>query len=595
MTVEISIANVGGIRNGQSTIESGLNVVRGANWKGKTSFIHAVESALGIPVSITEGSDSGSVTLSGDGLDANVEITQTNGTPAITGTPILETKSAQAKARLYACLDELNPIRQAIRTGENLESVLTRPLDLENIDERIGELKSERDQIDSEIAKAENSKNAIPQVKERIVTLESQIAEHKSRLEELEAGEGEGVSDKRDELSQVRSKRNRLQSEINRLNRSIDRYKGKIEEYESELQSISVEDIDVDYGDIEAKKEELDEIRSDIKVLESLFTANNLVLEENSLGLISDVEHGLDTDAFQCWICGGETTRQEVESNITQLQEKLQVRRSKLNDIKGELNALETEYEQHQQQQKRKQVLEEDIQDLERELADKKQTLADRDATVADLETRINSLSADVDESVEEITDIESELKFRQTELEEAEEELEQHQRSAYQLDQLEDQREEIREELTELRDRKSSIKAEMRETFQETIQKIINDFETGFESARLTSNFKLVVARNGHEANLEALSEGELEILGFVAALAGYEAFDVSETVPFLLLDGLEALSDDNLHQIVTYFENRAEYLLITAHPEHANFSGHQIDPTEWKTVSNSVMAGLN
>ena len=590
MTAEVTIENIGGIRSGRATLERGLNVVRGANWQGKSSFVHGLESALGIPGSVTEGAEAGRVTVEGEDLAASVEVLPRG---VVEGTPLLESEAERTKARLYACLGETNPVREAVRAGENLESVLTRPLDLENLDRRIGELKSERDRIDTQISKAENSKQKIPQLKERIETLEGQIDVYESRLADMEGDAGEGMTEQRERLSQARSERNQRQSEIDRLERSIERYEERIDEKEAELDSMTVTETDVEYADIEDKKAELDEIRSDIKVLESLFTANNLLLEENGLELLTDVDHGVETDDFACWICGSQTTRTAVEEHIDALRETLQVHRSKLNEKKGELNEMETEYERQQQQQNRKQVLEEDLQELRRELQNKRERLADREAELADLEATIDSLSEAVDESVEEITDVESELKFRQSELEEARDELEKHQRSAYQLEQLETQREELREELAELRDRKSSIKQSMRETFHETMGEIVQAFETGFESARLTPNFDLVVARNGREADLEALSEGELEVLGFVAALAGYEAFDVDESVPFLLLDGLEALSDRNLHNLVGYFEDRATYLVVTAHPEHTDFAAHEIDPTTWDTVTRRATEG--
>ncbi|MFB6110111.1 MAG: archaea-specific SMC-related protein [Halodesulfurarchaeum sp.] len=586
MTVDITIKNIGGIRDGEATLEPGLNVVQGANWQGKTSFIQALESAMGIATTVTEGASSGAVELGGD-LTASVEVLDRDGSTVVEGSPLLESDADLTKARLYACLGENNPIREAVRAGENLESVLTRPLDLEDIDRRIGELKSERDRIDTEISKAENSKQKIPQLKERIETLQDQIQEYESRLSDLEGESADAVTEKRERLSRARSERNQLESEIERLERSIERYEEKIEEKRDELDSISVAETDVEYADIEAKKSRIDEIRSDITVLESLFTANNLLLEEDGLELLTDVDHGVDTGTISCWICGSETTRSIVEDHLESLRETLQVHRSKLSDEKSELNEMETEYERQQQQERRKRVLEEDIQELQRELETKRERLADRNDELADLEATISSLSESVDESVEAITDVESELKFRRSELEEAEDELEKHQRSAYQLDQLESQREEIREELAELRDRKSSIKQSMRDTFYETMQEVVRVFETGFESARLTADFELVVARSGQEANLDALSEGELEVLGFIAALAGYEAFDVEQTVPFLLLDGLESLSDENLHNLVEYFDGRTEYLLATAHPEHTDFSANRIDPTEWETVA--------
>jgi hypothetical protein len=111
----------------------------------------------------------------------------------------------------------------------------------------------------------------------------------------------------------------------------------------------------------------------------------------------------------------------------------------------------------------------------------------------------------------------------------------------------------------------------------------VLSRFDAGFEAARLTPDFELVVARDGQEASLEALSEGELELLGFVAALAGYEAFDVAGTVPVMLVDGVGGLDDDNHQTLVEYLQERTEYLVFTAYPEYTAFEGSEIDPGEW------------
>lgn len=587
MSLAVTIEHIGGIRGASAELHPGLNVIRGTNWQGKSSFVEAIETGLGVPGSVTEGAAEGHVTMQGEDVDIDVTLRVEDGTPRLSGTPLLDTEYDRTRAELYACLDERNPVRRAVRNGENLEEVLSRPLDFENIDERITELKREREEIDAEREKAEEAKKGIPNLTERIETLERQIEEREARLDELDADTEAGISETRDALSQARSERDQLESRIERLNRSIERYTEQIETKRSELEEITVEESDVSQERLAELRGDLDRLRSDIKILESLHQANSLVLEENRLDLVAEVERGLDTDAITCWVCGAETTREDVSDYVGDLRKVLQERRATLDRRQDEVEALEAELEQRQQAERRKRTLEADIQDLESELADRVETREELEAELETTEARVEDLAASVDESVEELTDIESEIKFRKAELEDAQDELEQLRKRASQLEHLQEQRETVTAELNRLRDRKSEIKRRTRESFHETMQDIVDRFETGFETARLTPNFDIVVARDGHEASLDALSEGELELLGFVAAVAGYEAFDVAETVPFLLIDGVEGLADENLHRLVEYFSDRATFLVVTAHPEHTGFEGQEIDPGDWDVVS--------
>ena len=115
---------------------------------------------------------------------------------------------------------------------------------------------------------------------------------------------------------------------------------------------------------------------------------------------------------------------------------------------------------------------------------------------------------------------------------------------------------------------------------------------ELGFETARLTGTFELVVARDGRESRLEALSEGERELLGIIVAVAGYRTFDVAERVPVILLDGVSQLAADNLRELSDYLSGSSEILLTTAYPEAGEFGGHSIDPGLWDLVSDGEAA---
>jgi hypothetical protein len=48
------------------------------------------------------------------------------------------------------------------------------------------------------------------------------------------------------------------------------------------------------------------------------------------------------------------------------------------------------------------------------------------------------------------------------------------------------------------------------------------------------------------------------------VFALAGYLVHDVYETVPFMLLDSLEAIDANRIAALAEYFESYAPYLVV-------------------------------
>jgi uncharacterized protein YhaN len=87
---------------------------------------------------------------------------------------------------------------------------------------------------------------------------------------------------------------------------------------------------------------------------------------------------------------------------------------------------------------------------------------------------------------------------------------------------------------------------------------------------------FELHVVRtteNGtaYEDTVEHLSESEREVVGLVFALAGYLVHDLHETVPFMLLDSLEAIDSTRIAALVEYFADESEYLVIALLTEDA------------------------
>ncbi|ERJ04900.1 Smc-like protein Sph2 [Halorhabdus tiamatea SARL4B] len=74
------------------------------------------------------------------------------------------------------------------------------------------------------------------------------------------------------------------------------------------------------------------------------------------------------------------------------------------------------------------------------------------------------------------------------------------------------------------------------------------------------------------YEDTVDHLSESEREVTGLVFALAGYLVHEVYETVPFMLLDSLEAIDSARIADLVEYFGEFADYLVVALLEEDAD-----------------------
>ncbi|WP_137285658.1 archaea-specific SMC-related protein [Halorussus salinisoli] len=590
MTWEIEIENIAGILDGSATIEPGLNAVRASNWQGKSSFVASIKTALGVTTPLTEGQDEGRVHLDTPDRDTEVELVRENGSVSRRGQPYLSDEYDIIRTDLFACLDERNEIRRTVREGDNLEDVLMRPLDFQNIDEQIADLKREREQVDSELAQANEAKKRLPSIQEKVTRLESELEDLREKHESLTRDgetDAESSASTQSELAQAQSERDQAENQIERLERSIERTESRLEERRRELDDIElVEDESVE-AELAEARDQLQESKQDIEVLQSIYSANEMVLKENRLDLLTEVQRELTGDTVECWTCGNEATRSDIEDHLEQIGDKIANLRAKAESRRDAVEELEARREERSQAQRRKRDLEAEIAELEEKLSDYRQSLEDAEERLENAEQRVEELSDSVHETVDEITDVESDIKYREAELKDAKDELDALETRADRVELLEEEREKLDSEIEDLRNRKDTIKYEAREAFDEAIRDVLARFDTGFETARLTSEFDLVVAREGREASLDALSEGELELLGFVTALAGYEAFDVGEAVPILLVDGVGGLADDNLHTLIDYLQGRSEYLVFTVYPEYASFDGKDISPAEWEVAT--------
>ena len=591
MVWKLEISNIAGIQSGSATVESGVNAVQAENWQGKSSLLTAIETVMGCREALMEGADRGEVELAADDGRYHVALRRDDGQIVKDGEPYLTDEQDRITAELFAFLGERNEVRHAVRAGKSLEDVLLRPLDFENIDEQIAQLQSERNAVETELDRAESAAAELPTVEETITELEAKLSDLKERRAELEAGaESDAVSEKREEYSEAISERERVESQIERLERTVETTTEKIEERREELENLSLpdtsEDLKAEINEAREKKQRAEEAAN---ILQSIYGPMKRILDEERLDLVSDVDHGLMGDNLNCWTCGQETTKDDIEAQLESFREKVSEHQRRANEHRQRIDALTDKRRERERIKRRQQTLESEIDDLEDRLADREVSLQNARERRADLEDQIERLSEEIDDLDDDRTELESEIKYTRTRLEEAREEKADLKTVAERRETLQAEIDALTDEIHQLRDRKERIKREMREAFDEAIQDIITRFEVGFETARLTSTFDLVVARQGREVDLDAMSEGEVELIGIVTALAGYEAFNVDEILPALLVDNLGSLSEENLQTLVEYLTGRPDYLVFTSYPEHSFPDTHVIDPTEWDIATNS------
>lgn len=586
MSWNLEIRNIAGIRGGEGQLHEGTNAVRASNWQGKSSFLSSIRTAMGADTRLTAGERSGEVVLDTDDDTYRVGLERDDGAVARSGTPYLDSEYDRLCAELFAFLGGDNEVRQAVRSGDDLESVLTRPLDLEDIDQQIRERREERDRIDRELERAEERAREIPGLEREVDELEAELADLREREEELDAETGSAAEEDREELSDLRAERDRVLNLIERLENSVDRTEKKLEDKHEEFKALEVPEnpqLDAKIADV---RERIEEKERDLELLQSLYSLTERFLEEDRLELLGEVDHGLMGDSFECWVCGSEASESEVRERLDAIGDRVVDLREEISELEDRVDELTERREEVREAKKQSQDLENEITTLEANLADREESLQGAQERLEVIDEQLEELEDDAEETQAELTEVRSEIKYTETELEETREALEERERAAEQVDTLETQREEIAAEIADLRQRKERLRSRLREEFADAIEQLVAEFDTSFEQARLTSTFDLVVARDGREVSRDALSEGELELLGIVTALAGFETYDVGEITPVILLDEIGALDDGNLRQLVAYLEDRTQYLVVTAYPENTGFEDHEITPEEWDVV---------
>lgn len=610
---KLDIENIGGIRSGEASLDAGLNIVQASNFQGKSSFMSAIQTAMGTTGMygqehpLTEGADSGSVVLDTGDEEYQVSLNRETRTVSRTGEPYLTDETDRVCAHLFAFLGEDNPIRSAVRNREDLTELLQAPLNIEDINAQISSLQQERQDLQQELRNAENAANKLPEVQEEVTQLEGELEDLRVRRDELseevtEETGGESLSDK---LGDKQGSLDNTNSTISRVESRIERKKQTLEEKEAELEDIEVPSEPEITANIDEKEERINSLTSKISLLEDLHRVNQQIIDDNEVDLVSDVERSITADEINCWVCGSETTTEDIEGRLDGIQDKIKSLRSEKSSLRSEVKSIQQQQREIEKKERERDRLEQTIGSIKADIREAEGELQQAQERQEDFEQEVSELKKEVEEAEEELneelTDVKAEISNKERDLKRKSSEIEDLESKADEADELEAERERLSEEITELRERKTQKQYELKEQFDQAIGEVIDKFAPGFDGAHLDvktspngdiEGFELTVAREGRQTTLNTLSEGELELVGIVVAIAGYRTYDVDERVPAILIDGVGQLASDNLRNLTEYLEDASKILVTTAYPEAGEFSGKTISPSEWDVVSDRETA---
>jgi DNA repair exonuclease SbcCD ATPase subunit len=567
--------------------------------------VTAVRVVLGgavTPNVLTDGESEGHVRLTtDDGETHEISLRAAADDVVREGDPYLAESPTRVCADLFAFLDERNEVRRAVRTGADLTPLLTRPLDAEDLEAQVADLRDERRQAERELERTADVPAELAVARRRVETLEAELAEKREELADVDTGEAADPPDEdtRETLDAARTSHERTRQRIERQERQIESIESELAEKEAELDDLTVpEDPDVQ-AELEENRDRLADLDAEIDTLQTLYNATEQVRDRDHLDLVADVDRRLSGDAVTCWICGTETSREAIESRLADLREAVAEKRERAADLRETVKKLEERRRQLERDRSRRDELQREVSALRSRLAEREDDLTASRERREELAARIEALEAQVDETDERRQTLEAAVVRTETKLERAREEVEELSRRADQREAIEERIEDLSAEIESLRARREETIDEARAAFDDALGDVVEHFGPSFRGARLdkhtdpdtgrTEKLELVIARDGREISVDRLSEGEVELVGFVAALAGYEAFDVADRVPCLLLDDLGGLDSDHLHTLVDYLDDRTEYLVTTAYPEAGDFDGHTLSPAEWTVVSDA------
>ncbi len=624
--VTLSVRNIGGIDQTKVTFEPGVTVLAGRNATNRTSLLQGVMAALGSDdVSIKADAEKAHAEMELDNDTCARQLERQNGAVHLTGEPYLEDSTL---ADLFAFLLESNDARQAVITEANLREIIMRPVDIDEIQAEIDRLLEQRRQVSAELDDLTDLKQQLPALEEQRTQLRKQIEETQAELEEIEAdieardgdvedGQAEqaAVEEKLEELRETRSELDDVRYDLETEQESLESLRAEKrnlnEEFEQlpETSADHLDDLETRISRLRTQKQERE---TELNEIQSVIGFNQERLEDGT-GTFSEA-FGDDTDdesvtdkllpeeTVTCWTCGSDVDTEQIETTVEKLQELSQELVGEIKDLEDELDELTTRHRELQEQQRRReeltsrrQKLETEIEESERrieELSDRRDALRDE---IEAIETEVEALENDAYEEIlglhKEANQLEYDLGQLENELERVEENIASIEDALSSEDDLKAEREGLNDQIEELRTRIERIENQAIDEFNSHMETVLDlleyqnlariwlerrEQEVREGRQKVTKSvFDLHIIRQTesgttYEDTIDNLSESERAVTGLIFALSGYLVHEVYETVPFMLLDSVEALDTPRVATLVDYLSEFSEYLVVALLPEY-------------------------
>ena len=591
--------------------ERGVTVLSGRNATNRTSLLQGVMAALGSDrASLKADATEGQAVLEAD--ERYRRTLRRNGNSVRTdGDPYLDDPSL---ADLFAFLLESNEARRAVASGEDLRELIMRPVDTAAVEREIDRHERRKREIDNKLADLDgldadrsDLHNRRRRLSEAIEDLRADLADEREALDAVEF-------DPRDAESELGETADALQAARSDLERCRDRIETERESVAAlEDERASLRDRIADFP--EMRGEELDSLHAEIDTLRD----RKATLDEEISRLQSTIQFNrqrLDGDGtlfegdaavtddllpsgdrLRCWSCGSAVEREQIESTVSQLRELRGAKLEQRSEIEAEIGDAADRRERLRERREERERAEERLESVESELDRRRERIDDLTDEREALAAKVEKLEAAVGEldgtDHEEILDRQKRVSRLSVRIEEKEREREEIDTELGAIedridrrDALTAERETVAEELAELRTRVDRIEAEAVEAFNEHMATLLDVLEYG-NVARIwidrtgrerdgTASFELKIVRTtaegtAYQDSIDHLSESEREVTGLVFALAGYLVHDVHETVPFMLLDSLEAIDAERIAALVEYFEEFVPFLVVALLEEDA------------------------
>lgn len=635
---QLRARNIGGIDTTSVEFTPGVTVLAGENATNRTSLLQAIMGALGSDdISIKGDADTATVELDIGGETYTRTLTREGATIVDDGGAYLDESTL---ADLFAFLLESNEARRAVATSGDLRDLIMRPVDTDEIQREIDQNLDRRNELDRELEGLEKLKNRRPELEERRQELQSKVETARTDLaakeEKLEARDGnveqtrEEKAELEERLADLRSKRSELEEiryELETEREGLESTRARKRECDREFEELP----ETPMGEIDELEARIDRFRSqkrnlesEINEVQSVIRFNQEMLDDEDADLLdvlestegTEITEGLLPDeTVTCWTCGSEVPRDQIETTVSRLQELSQDKLGAITDIEDELDGLTEAVDELKGKQRRREKLRRRRSELEDEIERGESSVEGLTDRREALQSEIESLESEIegleDDSYQEILDIhkaanqlEYELGRLEGELDDVESEIADVEDRLDAESELRSRREELTATIEDLRTRIDRTERQAVEEFNEHMDSVLERLgysnlervwlervERDVREGRRTvtkSVFELHIVRQTdagatYEDTVDHLSESEREVTGLVFALAGYLAHEVYETVPFMLLDSLEAIDSERIAALVEYVEGFSDFLVVALLPEDAAAL-----PDEYRRVEN-------